>query len=92
MHVLRGGFHRGLEILRRALDLLLQLAQLVQFHFAADVGLHVGDVALQAAEQEAHRARGLGQALRADHDQRHDADDHDFGEAYVKHAPMNFLD
>ena len=91
MHALRRGFDGRLELLRGALHLLLQLAQFVQFHFAADVGFHVTDIPLQAAEQQAHRARRLRQPLGADDDQRHDADDHDFGEANVKHAPEYFL-
>ena len=92
LDVVRGRFHRRLELLRGALHLFLKLAQFVELHFAADVRLHVGDIPLQAPEQQAHRARGLGQALGADHHQRHHADEDDFGKAYVKHAPMNFLD
>ena len=83
---LRRRLHRRLEVGGRGLHFLLQLAQLVELHLAVDVGLDVVDVALQAAEQVAQRARGLRQPLGADDDQRHDGDDDDFGKADVEHA------
>src|SRR5690348_3789677 len=61
--VARRRLHALLEILRRAVHLALQPAQFVELDFAADVGLDVVDVALQAAEQEADSARGLRQPL-----------------------------
>ncbi len=44
------------------------------------------DVALQPAEQVPERACGLRQLLGAEHDQRHDGDDDDFGKADVEHG------
>ena len=58
---------------------LLQLAQLLELQLAVDVGLDVGDVALQPAEEVPQRARRLRQLLGPDDDQRHDGDDDDFG-------------
>ena len=54
----------ALERARGALELGLQLAQLVELHLAADVGLHVRHVALQAAEEVAQRARDLAAGAR----------------------------
>ena len=74
-----------LDVARRRFDVGLQPAQLIELHLAADVGFDLVDVALQPAEEMAEHARGLRQPLGADDDQRDDADDDDFGEAYVEH-------
>ena len=74
---LRRGIERGLEFGCRGLHLRLHLLQFLELELAVDVRLHVGDVALQPAEQMAERARGLRQLLGTEHDQRDDRDDHD---------------
>ena len=85
LEIPRGGGHAGLDVARRRLHLLLQLAQLVELHLAADVRLDVVDVALQPPEQVAERARRLRQPLGADDDQRDDGDDDDLGETDIEH-------
>ena len=86
MEIAGHAFYRLLEFGGGALDLALQTTQLVELHLATDVRLHFIDVALQTAEQVPQHARGLGQTLRPDHDQRHDGDDDNFREAYVEHG------
>src|SRR5689334_12263792 len=86
MEVARDALHRTLELAGRDLDLLSQPAQLVQLHFAIDVGFHLIDVTLQTSEQMSEHPCGLRQAFRPDDDQRHDRDDDDFRESYVEHG------
>src|SRR5947208_10349450 len=86
MEIAGDALHRSLEVGGRALDLLFQATQLVQFHLAIDVGLHFVDVALQASEQMSEHARSLRETLRTDDNQRHDGDDHDLGKTYVEHG------
>src|SRR5512132_3346062 len=86
LHVAGRGRDGMLEFARGTLHFALQLAHLVELPFTVDVRLDVIDVALQAPEQVAERTRGLRQTFRADHDERHDADDDDFREADVEHG------
>ena len=81
-----GFVQRFLHALGRGLHFALELAQLVELDLALDVGLHVVDVALRAAQQVADGAGHLGQAFGADDDQGDDADHHQFSEADIKHA------
>src|SRR4029450_3351061 len=46
-NVARHGTYRGLDFVCRLTDLLLQLLQFIELNFTVDVGLYVGDVALQ---------------------------------------------
>src|SRR6185503_18870699 len=71
---------------RRRLNVLLQLAQLLDVELALDVALDLVHVPLQPAEQVTERARGLRQLLGAEHHERHYGDDDDFGEADVEHC------
>ena len=66
------------ETARRLLHVGLQLLQFVELQFAIDVRLHIVDITLQAPEQQAGRARHLGQTLGADHHQGNDGDDNQF--------------
>src|SRR4029450_1961933 len=68
----RHGTYRSLDFACRLTDLLLQLLQFIELNFTVDVGLYVGDVALQPAEKMPQRARRLREPLGADDDQRHD--------------------
>jgi exonuclease VII small subunit len=80
-----------LERARRAFELGLHLAQVGHVHLAVDVRLHLRDVALQAAEQDSEGTRDLGQAFRADDDERHHGADHHLGEADVEHYGLRLL-
>src|SRR5690606_12028306 len=84
--IMRLLWHGALKLGRLFLDLLLQLLELVELHLARHVGLHLGDVALHAAEQVTRRARDLGQALRPDHDQGHERDDDHLGKTEIEHG------
>ncbi|MCY1536018.1 hypothetical protein D9M68_714540 [compost metagenome] len=75
LHALGGVFH-----------FVFELAQLVEFDFALDIGLHVIDVTLRAPQQVADGAGHLGQAFGSDDDQGDDADHHQFSEADIKHS------
>ena len=77
--------HAAFKATCRRLHFRLQALQFVKLDFTADVGLDVVDVALQATEQQAGRPRHARQTLRADHHQRNDGNDHQFGKADVKH-------
>jgi hypothetical protein len=57
------------------LDFLVQAAQLVEFNFAADFGLHLVQVALGAAIQGACHAGDAWQFFRTDDNQCHHAND-----------------
>ncbi|AOU91071.1 uncharacterized protein AruCF_0180 [Achromobacter ruhlandii] len=81
-----GIVQRLVHILCRGLHFALEFAQLVQLDLALDIGFHVIDVTLRAAQQVADRAGDLGQAFGADDDQRDDADHHQFSEADIKHS------
>src|SRR5258708_7274743 len=86
LHLARLRLDLALEGPRRVFELGLHLAELRQLHLAIDIGLHLGNVALQAPEEHAHRARDLGQALGPDHHQGHDAADDELGKAEVEHV------
>ena len=75
-----------LKTLCRILYFLLDFGEFGSIHFTVDVRLDGRNVTLQAAKQVACRTRDFGEPLRAQHDQRHDADDGDFREAHVQHG------
>src|SRR5690606_20852217 len=85
------GPYRILEARGGLAEAVAHLAQLVELNLAVDVGLHVAHVALQAPGQVAERARHPRQLLGPDHDQGHEADDHELGESYVEHAGRKAL-
>ena len=60
-------------------------AQLVAGQLAFELGLHRIPLRARAAHPQAGEARGLRQALGAEHDQRHHGDDQQFAEADVEH-------
>ena len=74
--------------LRGVVHLALQLLELAQIHLALDIRLDVVHIALGAADQGADGARHLGQFFRADHHQRHHADDRQFAKADVEHGGL----
>jgi hypothetical protein len=78
--------HRFLHRARGILEFGLHLAQLFELHFAADIGLDVVHVALQASEQGPQRTGDLGKALRSDDQQPHEHDDEELGETDVEHG------
>ena len=69
----------------RRTHFFLQLFQFLELNFAIDVRLDVGDIALHAPEQMPGGARHFRQALRADDDQRDNADQQQFGETDIEH-------
>src|SRR6185295_18917516 len=80
--------HRILDVRRRLLHRILHFAQFLELDLAVDVGLDVGDIALQPAGENTKGARDARQALRPDHDQRDQADDQHFGETDVEHGVL----
>src|SRR5690606_23849602 len=70
----------------RVVHLFLELGHLIDVDLALDVPLYVGDIALGPTEQVADGTGHLGQALRADDHQRHDADEKKLSETDVKHG------
>src|SRR6185369_14445293 len=80
--------HRVLDAAHSLLHAVLHLAQFVELDFAVDVGLDVGDIALQPAGKDTERARDARQALRPDHDQRDQADNQQFRKTDVEHGAL----
>ena len=78
--------HVALEVAGGAFELRLHLGELGGFHLAADVRLHLRDVALEATEQVAERAGHFRQFLGADDDERHHPDHQHLGEREVAHG------
>ena len=73
--------HAAFEVARRRLHVRLKTLEFVELDFAVDVGLDVVHVALHAAQQQARRACHARQPLGADHHQRNDGDERQFGKA-----------
>ncbi|AHV92136.1 hypothetical protein D558_1556 [Bordetella holmesii 44057] len=71
---------------------MFELAQLIQFDFALDIGFNVIDVTLRTAQQMADGAGDFGKAFGSQHDQRHDANYDQFRKADIKHASAAWLD
>ena len=64
---------------------------LVRADLTLHFGLDVGEAALEPADPQARRAHGTGQALGAEHHQRHQPDQQQFGKTDIEHrgAPVS---
>ena len=78
--------HAGFEVTGLRFYLRLQFLEVLKLHFALDVAFDGRDVTLHAAKQMPGGTSNPWQAFWANHDQRNHADDHQLGEAKIKHS------
>ncbi len=74
-----------LDVVRQVVDLLLQVGHFGFAHRFLKLVLEIGGHAADLARLLPERAHDAGQFLRPDHDQRHDADEQEFGPTDVEH-------
>src|SRR5690606_18154660 len=83
--LLPGGAQRVPGFAHRVPGVLQAALELVGGHLALELAAHRVPLRAPAAYPQPGEARGLGQALGAEHDQRHDRDEHQFGTTDIEH-------